>query len=292
MRFSVIRPSRTPKWWIICSRFSIPTAPFGIWRKSSFPSAFCSSVYAQWSVEIAWRAFVRTAFQRISWLLLRARRRGVHVVRGLEVLQPLEERRVDEEVLRARLAPDVPALLARDHDRLERLRARDVHDVERRAGDVRELDRAVRRLALDLRRARQRVVDRRRVAGRDRVGHQHLDRVAVLGVHHHAGAGPGGDLHHAEEVLVADAQRVVVGHEQLVRRDAVLLGQRRELLERAAVLAQVGDDDVEAVVDQRLALALRRARSRAPRRTSALAPGCRSRRASSSRRTPPRRDPW
>ena len=49
-------------------------------------------------------------------------------------------------------------LLARARDRLDRLAARDVDDVERRAGDVRELDRAVRRLALRLGRARQRVV--------------------------------------------------------------------------------------------------------------------------------------
>ena len=61
-----------------------------------------------------------------------ARRRRVDVLRALEV-RPLEERVVDEEVLRAGLAPDVPALLARDRDRLDRLLAGDVDDVERRS---------------------------------------------------------------------------------------------------------------------------------------------------------------
>ena len=42
----------------------------------------------------------------------------------------LEERVVDEEVLRARLAVDVPALLAGERDRLDGLVARDVHHVE------------------------------------------------------------------------------------------------------------------------------------------------------------------
>ncbi len=58
-------------------------------------------------------------------------------------------------------------------------------DVERRTGDARELDRAVRRLALELGRARQRVVVRRSVSGRQRLLDEDVDRVAVLGVHHH-----------------------------------------------------------------------------------------------------------
>ena len=83
---------------------------------------------------------------------------------------------------------------------------------------------------------------------------EHVDRVAVLGVHHHERARLGGDLHRPEERLVVDHQRALVGHEELVRGDA-LRGQRRELLERAAV-DEVGDRDVEPVVDDRLALAL------------------------------------
>ena len=122
--------------------------------------------------------------------------------------------------------------VARERDRLDRLLARDVDDVQRAAGDARELDRAVRRLALGLGRAGERVPVRLGLAVRERLLHEHVDRVAVLGVHHHERAGHGGDLHRAEERLVVDLQRALVGHEELVGGDA-LVGQRRELLERA-----------------------------------------------------------
>src|SRR5215475_3626998 len=43
--------------------------------------------------------------------------------------------------------------------------------------------------------------------------------VAVLRVHHHQRARLGGDLHGAEEGLVVDHERALVGHEELVGRD-------------------------------------------------------------------------
>ena len=129
-----------------------------------------------------------------------------------------------------------------------------VHDVERATGDAGELDRPVRRLALRLWRSRQRVIVRVGVAGRERLFDEHVDRVSVLGVHHHERARPRGDLHRAEERLVVDLERAFVRHEQLVRGDA-LVGERRELLE-ASRLGEVGHRDVVAHVDQRLALAL------------------------------------
>ena len=187
-------------------------------------------------------------------VFLRPGRRCVDVLRALEV-GPVEERLVDEEVLGAGLAPDVPALVAGERDRLGRFLARDVDDVERRAGHACQLDGAVRRLTLELRRTGQRVVARRGVSRRDGLGHQDLDRVSVLGVHHDERTGLGGNLHHLEQRLVVDHERVFVGHEELVGRDAVLLRQSRELFECPALM-QVGDCDVEAVVDQRLAFAL------------------------------------
>ena len=63
-------------------------------------------------------------------VLLRPRRRRVDVLRAFEV-RSLEVRVVDEEVLRAGLAPDIPTLLARERDRLDSLLAGDVDDVER-----------------------------------------------------------------------------------------------------------------------------------------------------------------
>jgi hypothetical protein len=86
-------------------------------------------------------------------------------------------------------APDVPACLTRARDRLDRLAAGDVDDVERRAGEVCELDRAVRRLALGLGRPGQRVVERLGVAGLERLADEDVDHVAVLGVHHHERTG-------------------------------------------------------------------------------------------------------
>ena len=81
-----------------------------------------------------------------------------------------------------------------------------------------------------------------------------VDRVPVLGVHHHERAARRCDLHRAEERLVVDLEDALVRHEELVRGDA-LLGQHGELLERPAVV-EVGDGDVEAVVDQRLSVRL------------------------------------
>jgi hypothetical protein len=63
-----MRPARAPNSWIMCSRFSIPGPPFGIFEKSSRPSVFWPfQRNAQWSVEITDRTSVRTAFQRTSW---------------------------------------------------------------------------------------------------------------------------------------------------------------------------------------------------------------------------------
>ncbi len=140
-------------------------------------------------------------------------------------------------------------------DRLDRLLARHVHDVQRRAGEMRELDRAVRRLALGLRRPRERVVERLGVPRGERLLDEDVDDVAVLGVHHHERAGLRRDLHRAEERLVVDHERALVGHEELVRGDA-LVRQRRELLERAA-LREIGDRHVVAHVDHLLAVRLR-----------------------------------
>ena len=186
-------------------------------------------------------------------VLLRPRRRRVDVLRAFEV-RALEEGVVDEEVLGARLAPHVPAFLACDLNRLDGLLARHVHDVERSAGDSRQLNRPVRRLAFGLRRPRERVPVRLGVPLGQRLLHEHVDRVAVLGVHHHERAGLRGDLHRLEERLVVDHQRALVRHEELVGRDP-LLGQRRELLQRSA-LAEIRDRHVVAHVDHLLAVRL------------------------------------
>src|ERR1700761_7093958 len=109
-------------------------------------------------------------------VLGRARRRGIHVLRALEV-GLLEPGLVDEQVLGARLAPGPPPTRPRDRDRLNRLLAGDVDDVQRAARDVRELYRAVRGLGLGLGRTRGRVPARLRLALRERLLDDHVDRV-------------------------------------------------------------------------------------------------------------------
>ena len=92
------------------------------------------------------------------------------------------------------------------------------------------------------------------LSGRKRLLDEHVDHVAVLRVHHHERTGLGRDLHRAEERLVVDHERALVGHEELVGRDA-LLREPRELLERPA-FAKIGDGHVVAHVDHLPALGL------------------------------------
>ncbi len=186
-------------------------------------------------------------------VLLRPRRWRVDVLRTFEV-GALEEGVVDEEVLGARLAPHVPALLARELNRLDGLLARHVDDIERSAGDSRKLNRPVGRLALGLRRPRERVPMRLGVTLHQRLLHEHVDRIAVLRVHHHKGAGLGRHLHRLEERLVVHHQRALVRHEELVGRDP-LVGQGGKLLQRSA-LAEIRDRHVIAHVDHLLAVRL------------------------------------
>src|SRR2546425_12384788 len=62
----------------MCSLFSSPGPPFGIFEKSSRPIVFWPSQRnAQWSVEITLSVSVRTAFQRTSWFSF-ARGGGVY----------------------------------------------------------------------------------------------------------------------------------------------------------------------------------------------------------------------
>src|SRR5206468_8624883 len=86
-----------------------------------------------------------------------ARRGRVDELRAFEV-RPLEEGVVDEEVLRAGVAPDVPAGVTRPCDRVDRLAARDVDDIEVAVGHPGQLDGAVRGLTLRLGRSGERVV--------------------------------------------------------------------------------------------------------------------------------------
>ena len=85
----------------------------------------------------------------------RAQRRRADELRALETLAR-EVGLGEKQVLRAGLGEDVLSAVARRHHLVERFGGREVHDVERGAGDARELDRAMRRLTFEERRARRR----------------------------------------------------------------------------------------------------------------------------------------
>ncbi len=64
----VIRPPSTPRSHIFTSRCWIIARPFGIFEKSSRPSAFCSLLNGQWSVETLSSTPRSSADQSSSWL--------------------------------------------------------------------------------------------------------------------------------------------------------------------------------------------------------------------------------
>ena len=125
-----------------------------------------------------------------------------------------------------------------------------MHHVERGAGDLGEPDRAVRRLALALDRPRERVIFRVGVAGCERLLHEDLDHVAVLGVDLNQAAVLGARLQRLEDRLVVDLQDVLVGHEDFERIDALLVDEFGDLGHR--LVAAVGDREVKGVVDDGL----------------------------------------
>ncbi|MBY8850910.1 response regulator transcription factor, partial [Saccharothrix sp. MB29] len=100
---------------------------------------------------------------------------------------------------------------------LQRLRGGQVHDVERRAGDLGQRDGARRGLALQLGRPGQAVLHGVRAALRERLRDELVDRDAVLGVHHDRGPGLAGLLHGAQDLAVGGVEDAGVGHEHLER---------------------------------------------------------------------------
>ncbi len=148
------------------------------------------------------------------------------------------------------LAIDAHALLARAADRLVRLLAGDVHDIERHAGLVGDHDGAVRRLAFHLRRPRISVCLRPVVAFGKKLLLQEGDDIAVLGMHQRQRAELRAARERGEHLVVVHHQRTLVGHEVLEGVDA-LLDHFRHLVEDLAV--PPGNRHVEGVVGARLA---------------------------------------
>ncbi len=132
---------------------------------------------------------------RLMVLVLRAQGSGADVLRAFEARRAEVILEVQVEVLRAGLAEHVRAAVARGDHLLDRLSRRHVHDVHGRARDLGELDGPMRRLLFERDRAGEAVVDRVDVAAGERLRDQHVDRRAVLGVHHDHRAVRRGLLH-------------------------------------------------------------------------------------------------
>ena len=186
-------------------------------------------------------------------VLPRPQRRRGHVLGALEV-RPGQVVQGQVQVLRAGLGEHVLAGVPGLGDRLQRLGGRQVHDVQRGAGHLGQGDRPVGGLGLQLRRPGQAVLHRVGPPRGQRLGHQLVDRDAVLRVHHDHRAGVRGPQHGPQDLAVGGVEHARVGHEHLeavhARADAGL-----HLLERGVV--DVGDDHVEAVVDRAVAVRLR-----------------------------------
>lgn len=185
-------------------------------------------------------------------VLLGPERGAAHVLGALEVRLG-EVVGGQEQVLRAGLPEDGQALVAGPGQLGDRLRRRDVHDVQRRPGDLGEPDGAVGRLRLQEGLADLAVEAGVGLAAGEGLLDEDVDRDAVLGVHHDQAAVLGGALHGAQDLSVVGVEDAGVRHE-LLEGGHPLLHQQVHLLER--LLVHVGDDHVEAVVDGAVALGL------------------------------------
>jgi len=89
------------------------------------------------------------------------------------------------------------------------------------------------------------------LAAGERLGDQHVDRDAVLGVHHDHRPGLTGVLHGSQDLAVVGVENARVGHEQLEAGDALVVDQVGHRLQRLVVDA--ADDLVERIVDRAVA---------------------------------------
>ena len=187
-------------------------------------------------------------------MLLGPERRAHHVGAGGHRVGVIVDALVDHEVLRQALAVDALPFEARAGDRLQRLPAGHVDDVDRRLEELGDADRAVGGFAFDLRRARLRVALRPGDACLEQLLLHHPDEIAVLamdGAERAEVPRPREAVHH---LLRVEHDLALVGHEVLEAVDPVIAGQRPHVLVNPVV--PIGDRDVEGVVGRRLRRAL------------------------------------
>ena len=157
------------------------------------------------------------------------------------------------EVLRAGLSEYVQCFIASLLDYLHRLLGGHMHDVQRRAGHLREHDRAVSRLGLGFPGAGEAVVLRIGLALSECLLHQDINRDAVLSMHHDGRTVIRRGLHGPQDLTVVAVEDTWIRHEEFEAGDAFV----DEFVHGfEGVVVHAADDLVEAVVDRALAVGL------------------------------------
>ena len=159
---------------------------------------------------------------------------------------------VQYQVLRACLRRDRLAPLSRVRHMPRRPGGSHVRDAQRRPRQIGQHDRAVRRLGFDGGRTAGGVVRRSGLPGRQVALDEVVDRAVVLAVDQDEAAVRAGHLQHTQQATIVD-DLVAVGHVELEGREAIL-NQRRDFGQH--VIAHIGDDVVESVVDDGVGLDL------------------------------------
>jgi hypothetical protein len=178
-------------------------------------------------------------------MLLVAERRRHHAPRGVVPVGVEVFGLIQRQVLDQRLAPDALALLAGAPDRLMRVLAADVHDIQRHPRHVGDHDRAVGGLALHLRRAGIGVALGAGVALLQQLRRQLRHHIAVLGMDHRQTADIAHPAEAVEQLVVVHHQGALVGHEVLEAGDP---GLGRVLDALPDLLAPPGDGHVVGVI--------------------------------------------
>ncbi len=158
-----------------------------------------------------------------------------------------------KEILRASLGKCGNAAVACLPHLVERIRATQVDDVNRRLGHFGNGDGTVNAFSLGDRRTRQSMILRSGAAVGEKAFDDLVDDDAVLGVHTDQPASLARRGHRAKDRRVVRQKHARIGHKQLERSDA-LVHQLVHLF-LVAVL-KIGRDEVKTVIDRRLALGL------------------------------------
>ena len=175
-----------------------------------------------------------------------AQRRGDDVPDGVLVAAVVAIGAKDE-IVRTGLRRDPNPGRLRPPDLVEREGRREVDDMHRRIGCVRERQRPMGRHGLGLSSPRGRVVARRNVAQSHRVGHGGIDQHRILAVHLEHAAGLAEPPHRVEQASIVQSE--VEHHERLGRRHPGL-DDRPKLCNR--IVHPAADREARRDVDRRI----------------------------------------